>query len=202
MDQKPITLRAANPTTEDGLAFARFADAASEGFMRFLLGRRALEIVAKAYKEQDHDLSYQNVTFAESEGSIIGMILCYTAEQHRSSTALPLRRAAGRFRLRMRFLELVLSPLMHLTDSIEDNDYYLQFIAVDKTRQTKGVGSALMDCFEQQARESGSTRLSLDVSTKNEIARQFYEHLGWTVEWEWPKVRYIPSLSCRMIKKI
>ncbi len=44
------------------------------------------------------------------------------------------------------------------------------------------IGSVLMDSFEDQARASGSTRLCLDVSTKNEVACRFYERRGWNVE--------------------
>ena len=41
MDQHPIVLRAANPTFDKGLAFARYLDEAAEGFFRLMLGRRA-----------------------------------------------------------------------------------------------------------------------------------------------------------------
>ncbi|TMR62273.1 hypothetical protein, partial [Streptococcus pseudopneumoniae] len=82
MDRHSIVLRAANPTFDEGLAFARYADEAAEGFFRFMLGRRAGEIIATAFAQPDHDLSYQNVTFAERDNVIVGMVLGYTAEQH------------------------------------------------------------------------------------------------------------------------
>ena len=65
MDRHSTVLRAANPTFDDGLACARYLDQAAEGFNRFWLGRRAANIIATAYAQPDHDLSYQNVTFAE-----------------------------------------------------------------------------------------------------------------------------------------
>ncbi len=83
MDRHSLVLRAANPTFDEGLAFARYHDEASEGFMRFMLGRRAAHIIATAFAQPDHDLSYQNVTFAERDNVIVGMVLGYTAEQHR-----------------------------------------------------------------------------------------------------------------------
>ena len=102
----------------------------------------------------------------------------------------------------MRIVEVLLAPLMRLNDSIEEGDFYLQFIAVDRQRRAAGVGSLLLDAVEDQARESGSTRLSLDVSTKNEVARRFYEHRGWNVESEWPNRWFMPSLSVRMTKPL
>ena len=86
---------------------------------------------------------------------------------------------------------------MRTTDSIADGDFYLQFIfiAVDKALRGDGVGSVLMDAFEERARASGSTRLSLDVSTGNEGACGFYERREWTVESQWPKRLPIAGLK-------
>ena len=46
MDQHPIVLRVANPTFDEGLAFARYLDEAAEDFFRLMLGRRAGYITA------------------------------------------------------------------------------------------------------------------------------------------------------------
>ncbi len=51
MDRHSIVLRAANPTFDEGLAFARYSDEAAEGFFRFMLGRRAEHIIATAYAQ-------------------------------------------------------------------------------------------------------------------------------------------------------
>ncbi len=74
MDRHSIVLRAANPTFDEGLAFARYADEVAEGFFRFMLGRRAAQILATVFAQPDHDLSYQHVTFAERDNVIVGMI--------------------------------------------------------------------------------------------------------------------------------
>ncbi len=195
MDRHSIILRTANPTFDEGLAFARYADQAAEGFFRFMLGRRARHIIATAFAQPDHNLSYQNVTFAERDNVIVGMFSDHTAEQHRSSSRQPLKRAAGTRNLRMRIVLILFAPLIRITDSIADGDFYLQFIAVDEALRGDGVGSVLMDSFEERARASGSTRLSLDVSAGNEGARQFYERRGWKVESQWPKRLAIPGLK-------
>ncbi len=98
---------------------------------------------------------------------------------------------------------LLFAPLMRITDSIADGDFYLKFIAVDKALRGDGVGSVLMDSFEERARASGSTRISLDVSAKNEEAHRFYERRGMTVESKWPKRLPIPGLRFyRMTKTL
>ncbi len=203
MDRHSIVLRAANPTFDEGMAFGRYSDEAAEGFFRFMLGRRAEHIIATAYAQPDHDLSYQNVTFAERDNVIVGMFAAYTAEQHRRSSPQPLKQAAGRRNIRMRIVMILFAPLMRITDSIADGDFYLQFIAVDKALRGDGVGSVLMDSFEERARASESTRISLDVSGKNEEALRFYERRGMTVESKWPKRLPLPGLRFyRMTKTL
>ncbi len=195
MDRHSIVLRAANPTFDDGLAFARYLDEAAEGFFHFMLGRRARHIIATVFAQPDHDLSYQNVTFAERDNVIVGMISGFTAEQHRRSSHQPLKRAAGRRNLRMRVVLILFAPLMRIIDSIVDGDFYGLAIAVDKELRGDGVGSVLMDSLEERARASGSTRLSADVSAKNEGSLRFCERRGMNVESQWPKRWAIPGLK-------
>lgn len=61
---------------------ARYLDQAAEGFFRFLLGREVAEILATAFAQPGHDLSYQYVTFAEREDRIVGLVSGFTAEEH------------------------------------------------------------------------------------------------------------------------
>jgi len=204
VDPHSIILRAANPTTDEGLTFARYVDEVAEGFFRLMLGRRAESIVATAFIQPGHDLSYEHVTFAEREDVIVGMTLAYTAEQHRRSSREPLKQAAGTLvRLRMMIVELLFAPIMRILDSIADGDFYLQTIAVEKELRGVGVGAVLMDAYEDRARANGSTRLSLDVSAKNDGARRFYERRGWSVDSQWPKRLPIPALKFyRMTKEL
>ena len=201
MDRHSIVLRAANPTFDEGLVFARYADQAAEGFLRFMLGRRAGRIIATAFAQPDNDLSYQHVTFAERDNVIVGMASGYTAEQHRLSSRQTLNRAAGRWNLRMRIVQFLFAPLMRIIDSIADGDFYAHAIAVDKELRGDGIGTILLDSLEDRARSSGSTRLSLDVSAKNEGARRFYERCGMNVEFQWPKRLAIPGLKLYRMTK-
>ncbi len=201
MDQSSTTLRPASPTKDDGLAFARYLDEAAEGFFRFMLGRQAKHIIAAAFAQPNHDLSYQNVIFAERGNMVVGMVSGYTADEHRRSSLHPLKQAAGQWNLRMRIVLLLFGPLMRIIDSISDGDFYLQAIAIDKELRGDGIGSLLMDAFEERARASGAVRLALDVSAKNEDARRFYEQRGMIIESTWPKRLAIPVLKFyRMIK--
>ena len=200
MDQQSIILRSAKPIFDEGLMYARYLDEAAEGFFRFMLGRRVADIIATAYTQPDHDFSYQNVTFAEHDEVIVGMVSGYTAEQHRRFSEQPLKQAAGNRALRMRVVRILLAPLWRILNTLADGDFYLQAIAVDKELRGDGVGSTLIDSIEDRARASASIRLSLDVSAKNEGARRLYERRGMTVESGWPKLFFIPRLFVRMAK--
>jgi ribosomal protein S18 acetylase RimI-like enzyme len=202
--QKPsIKFRTANPIFEEGRVYARYLDQAAEGFFRFILGGRSVDIIATAFTQPGHDLSYKNVTFAEREKVFVGMVSGYTTEQHRRSSDRPLKQAAGRFNLRMMVISTLFAPLFRIIDTIADNDFYIQAMAVDKELRGEGVGSALMDFVEDHARAYGSTRLSLDVSAGNQGARKLYEHRGMTVESQWPNRLAIPGVKFfRMVKAL
>jgi ribosomal protein S18 acetylase RimI-like enzyme len=201
VDQHSITLRAANPTYNEGLAFARYLDEAFEGLFRFTLGRRAADIVARAYTQPEHDFSYQNTTFAECDKAIVGMATGYTAEQHRRSSDQPLKQAAGNRALQRIGVRMLCARLRFL-GTHANGDFYLQAIAVDKKLRGEGIGSALMDAIEEQARASGSTRLFLDASARNEGARRFYERRGMTVESERPRFPFMPRFIVQMTKSL
>lgn len=201
MDGQQVVLRDANPTFDEELFFARYLDQAAEGFFRLMLGRRYTEIIAKAFVQPDHDLSHQYVSFAERDSVIVGMVSGYTAEQHRHSSHLPLKRAAGRWNLRLRIVSVLFAPLMRIMNSIADDDFYLLAIAVDEKFRGKGIGSILIDSIQGQARANGATRLTLDVSANNEGARHFYDRHGFAVESRWPKRLYIPALKFYRITK-
>lgn len=193
MSRGSILLRGAEPTIEEGLVFARYFDTAADGFMRFLLGRRAYPILAEAYVRPDNEYSFRHVVFAEDGGSIVGMAAGWTAEQRREFSDRPLQRTA-----RLAVMRILLAPLFRILRTIPDGSFYLLALAVDDGMRGRGVGSSLIDHIEQRARQSGSSRLCLDVSAKNDGAQRLYERRGMVAESRWPKSRLVPPLLLRL----
>ncbi len=202
MDRHSVVLRAAKPTFDEGLVFARYLDQAAEGFFRIMLGRRVADIVAMAYIQPDNDFSHQNVTFVERDEVIVGMASGYTAEQHRRSSGQPLKLAEGHRALRMMRVAICCAPFRRFLDTLADGDFYLQAIAVDKKLRGEGIGSIVIDSVENRARAAGAARLSLDVAVKNKDARRLYERRGMTVESRWPRLSFLPQLLLRMTKSL
>ncbi|MHC4960320.1 MAG: GNAT family N-acetyltransferase [Planctomycetota bacterium] len=198
-----IQLRPAQPTQADGVAFARYIDQAAEGFMRFLLGAGAEDVIARAFLVAGHDLSHEHATFAERDGVVVGMATGYTAKQHGQSSDSVLREAAGWRRFRMYAVAIVAWRLLRLLDSLPDSDYYLMAVAVDDACRGAGIGSLLIDHIEERARASGARRLALDVAVKNAGARRLYERRGFVEEARSPGVLFLPGSSLiRMVKPL
>ena len=195
-------LRPAQPTLAEGLVFARYLDWAAEGFFRFWLGRRAGELVAQAYVEPDNEYSFQNVTFAELDGRVVGMAVGSTAERRHEFSDRPLREAQGFPAPRALVVGVLCAPMFRALESIAEGEFYLLAVAVDEEARGRGIGSTLLDHVEERARAEGSRRLALDVAAKNEGARRLYERRGMAVESRWPAIRLVPPFLMRMTKPL
>ncbi len=198
-----ISLREACATFDEGRLFARYLNTAAEGFFRFMLGGNYLDILTRAYLKPDHDLSYKNVTFAETGGRIVGMFSGFSAEEHHRGSQSTLSDAAGVWNFRFWFISILFSPLMRIIDTVKDGDFYLQAITVEGDIRGQGIGSILLDLAEIKALEKGAKRIALDVSKNNMKAFQLYERHGYAVESSWPKYFRIPTFMLfRMTKEL
>jgi ribosomal protein S18 acetylase RimI-like enzyme len=199
-----IALHPAQPTLEEGVAYARYLNVAADGFFGLMLGRKMPEIIAEAFLEPGHDLSHQYVTFAERDGSIVGMASGFTAEQHRRATDEPLTRAAGKLRaVRMGVVAALGRRVLRFIDAVPDGDFYLEAVAVDNDQRGRGVGSTLIDHMEKSASAQGCQRIVLDVAAANDGARRLYESRGMSVEAESPRMMLAPGMTAlRMVKAL
>ena len=190
-----VSFRPATSTFEDGRAFAHYLDLAADGIFRAILGRRSKQILAKAFLEPGHDLSYEHVIFAVSDDSIVGMLSAYSGRQHHESSARPLLGAAGLAAIRLMTFRVLFASMVRVLDSIEPDAFYIQAIAVDAAARGRGVGSILMKKAEGLAQKHAANRLCLDVAAENAGARRLYERCGMTVQSRWPKRLRLGSLK-------
>jgi ribosomal protein S18 acetylase RimI-like enzyme len=202
INENSIHLRPAKQEYNEGLIFARYIDQAAEGFFRFLLGKNSETIIATAFLELRHALSFENVVFVEKNARIVGMSSTFTGIQHRGFSDEPLRRAANRNAIRMKLVRTLFAPLWRILESIPEEDFYIQGIAVEPDLRGAGIGSLLMNDIEKRALESGSLRLSLDVSAKNEGAKRLYTRREMKEISEWPRSRVLPTVFVRMSKDL
>lgn len=198
--ERSVTLRPAKPDYDEGLQFANYLDQAAEGFFRFMLGQNSARIIASAFVEPGHTLSWENVLFAEVDNRIVGMSSTFTAEQHRKFSDEPLQKAAKLSAIRMKLVRIIFAPLWRILETIPEGDFYIQAIAVDPDLRGSGVGSLMMSEIESRGKAVGSSRLSLDVSAKNTGAQKLYQRLGMVDSSCWPESRFLPTVFIRMAK--
>jgi len=203
MAPNAVSIRSALPTIDEGQMFARYLNVAADGAFRALLGKSYYRVIGEAYLSPGHDLSYENVVFAERPDRVAGMVSGYTSQQHAQSSDQPLSRAAGFRMVRMSAFSLLGRGMKRFIETVPDGDYYLQSVAVDDQYRGAGIGSMLLDYSEDRARAAGSTRIVLDVAQKNSSARRLYEHRGMRIEAKSPSILFISSTrACRMVKRL
>ena len=196
-----VVIRAANPTFEEGLAYARFLDQAADGFIRFMLGAKYAAVIAEAFATPGHDYSFENVLVAEREAMIAGTVAGYTAKQHLNCSDEVLCKTPGYSALRMSLVLFIAGPLWRFLNAIDDDDFYLQSIAVAPKCRGQGIGSMLIDAMEVRAAKTDATRFVLDVAEKNEGARRLYERRGMAETARWPSRFAIPRFRVRRMAK-
>lgn len=60
-----------------------------------------------------------------------------------------------------------------------DDDAHLLLFAVHRSRQRRGVGSALLQWLEKAAQAAGARRIRVEARMDNEAARSFYNERGY-----------------------
>lgn len=185
-----IQLRPASPRADEGQVFAKHVDQAADGFLRFLFGKRHRELLAQAYMQPAHDLSYENATFAIEAHEIVGMVTGYSSEQHRKSSQRPLTQARGYPTLRTWILGTYCWRMLSFLDRVDDGDYYVMALSTEASHRGKGIGSHLFEFMERRARQHDAARLCLDVAHTNEGARRLYERHGLTIVGQSPHLPF------------
>jgi [ribosomal protein S18]-alanine N-acetyltransferase len=63
--------------------------------------------------------------------------------------------------------------------SYVDDNAHLQLLAVRRSAQRRGIGSAVLLWLEQVARSAGAARVLIEVRKGNSVARSFYTEHGY-----------------------
>jgi ribosomal protein S18 acetylase RimI-like enzyme len=63
--------------------------------------------------------------------------------------------------------------------SYVDDNAHLQLLAVRRSSQRRGIGSAVLLWLEQVARSAGAARVLIEVRKSNSVARSFYSEHGY-----------------------
>ena len=122
----------------------------------------------------DNPNSYLNTYMAEFEGEIAGTLVLY------SGTDAP--------KLGQNLTAWLVEKEAKVTEidaeSLPD-EFYIDTICIDAKYRGKGVGSQLFAFAEDIAKQTGHSKLSLNVETQKEPAIRLYKRLGYEIVSPW-----------------
>lgn len=166
-----MRIREANKN--DCRAIAELALLAGEGIPAFFWessrqpGQALEDIGAARLLSETENFSYRNVHVAELGDDIAGMLLAYRlagSDQAEDLAGLP-----GFIR-----------PLVELEQAVPGS-YYINMLACFPRYRGQGIGTALMNIVDDQARRHGCTLASIEVFSENDGAVRLYQRLGYTI---------------------
>jgi ribosomal protein S18 acetylase RimI-like enzyme len=131
------------------------------------------------FRQEGNRFSYQNVYVAVHDSEARGLVLSF----------------GGRDEPR---LNAAVGPW--LEREAQDDEWYVDALAVFTNWGRKGIGTRLMRAAESQARQRHYPKIALNVAQGNTPALHLYTHLGYavtrqTVLYERPHVRMVKILN-------
>lgn len=126
-----------------------------------------IEVGANNLRSETENFSYRNVTIAEVDGKVAGMLLAYKLPPPGSQDDLN------------EYPEFI-RPLIELEQCVPDS-YYINMIATYPEYRGKSIGTRLMGTVSKLAIEAGCKLISLEVFEQNQGALKLYRHLGYKI---------------------
>ncbi len=131
------------------------------------------------FRQDGNRFSYQNCQVAELRSEVVGLVLSFGGQDEERLNA-----AAGSW----------------LRREAQDDEWYIDALAVFKNWGHKGIGTHLVQTAEQQARQRHYPTIALHVAQENTQALNMYEHLhyvitGQTLLYQLPHVRMAKTLA-------
>ncbi|MEM7033173.1 MAG: N-acetyltransferase [Chloroflexota bacterium] len=181
---KIYTTRRAEPTRQDGEAFADLVMIAAADAVPQLFGSGAHTLFTAIFLEKQHAFSYDKVHFLQVGGQIAGMISCIcwpkAQVERKRSTWLLLKYMRWRaWRYLLGIIQLYLVGL-HIGECYR-GECYLQFVALYPQFQGRGLGHQLMQLSQTQGYRNHCQKLALDVDSKNRQAIRLYQKTGFEI---------------------
>ena len=174
---------AAQANDEQAGHFYELAQMAADDLFSELVGGRAAPMLQAMYLRGDNDLSHACAHFLVVDDAIAGMLHAYPARQakvHEMRTLWLYLRFARWGALRFLLVALALRQIMaFLGQNLEDDDFYISFLAVYPQYRGRGYSKALLAHALELAQGFSCSRLVLDVDERNTVARAAYERVGF-----------------------
>jgi ribosomal protein S18 acetylase RimI-like enzyme len=146
-------------------------EAFADEFMPILRDEEKARLLLKRVIKRDYML------YAEEEGELLGILGLQCAEG--TFLEASLREFFNIFGLFKGLVKAIGFSFLH--HSLKEGELYVEFIAVSPTARGKGIGSKLLDAFEEHGRIGEYKMLRLEVVGSNTRAKALYERVGYEV---------------------
>jgi|GEM_PF-755767 len=131
------------------------------------------------FRRDGNRFSYQNIQVAEQSSEAVGLVLSFGGRDEARLNA-----AVGSW----------------LEREAQDDEWYVDALAVFRNWGRKGIGACLLQSAEQQARQHHYPKIALHVAAGNKEALDLYTHLHYVVTrqtflYQRPHVRMVKTLA-------
>ena len=131
------------------------------------------------FRDDGNRFSYQYTQVAEHNSEVVGLVLSFEGrdeERLNAATGWQMEREA------------------------EDDEWYIDALAVLQNWGRQGIGTRLLQNAEQQARQHNYTKVALNVAQGNTPALSLYQHMHYlvthkTILYQRPYVRMVKTLA-------
>src|SRR2546430_17543704 len=121
---------------------------------------RLIERLEHFFRLDGNRFSYQNIQLAEQSSEVVGLVLSFGGREEARLNA-----AVGSW----------------LEREAEDDEWYVDCVAVFSNWGRKGIGACLLQSAERQARQHHYPKNALHVAQGNKEALELYWHLHYVV---------------------
>jgi ribosomal protein S18 acetylase RimI-like enzyme len=138
-----------------------------------------IERLEHFFREVGNRFSYQNIQVAEQSSEVVGLVLSFGGQDEARLNA-----AVGSW----------------LEREAQDDEWYVDALAVLKNWSHKGIGTRLLHTAERQARQHHYPKIALHVAQGNKEALELYRHLHYVVTqqtflYQRPHVRMVKTVD-------
>jgi ribosomal protein S18 acetylase RimI-like enzyme len=119
-----------------------------------------IERLQQFFGQDGNRFSYQNCQVAEANAAVVGLVLSF----------------GGRDEARLNA-----AVASWLEQEAQDDEWYIDALAVFGNWGRKGIGTRLLHQAEQQARQHQYSKIALNVAEDNKPALDLYAHLHYVV---------------------
>jgi ribosomal protein S18 acetylase RimI-like enzyme len=181
-EEVDVHLRGAYPSDSENFASLFLI---SEPFYQLIFGDDIAGVIEKLFKRDDNLFSYRHVLVADFQGEAAGILLgydCEMSEKEGQRTDVML--------LNLSYLNdpdklKVYRSFNNSLEKFSKDEFYVSNLAIYEKFRGLGIGKALMEMAEREAKKLGSKKIILDLGSENISATFFYAKLGFKMREEY-----------------